>query len=117
MNARVILMDTTFTTKTDENGSYILENIPSRTYTIFVNKEGYLDSTTNVIVENEETTYLDIVLKKEKEEEVSFSIPIIVSILITIICIIVLVLLFITKKVSKKPSILSKEKIFLKPFP
>ena len=87
INALVELFNTTYSTTTDENGIYSFKNIPSGTYKISVKKEGYLESTETISVEDGKTINSDIILNEEsrtKKDENAKKIILIIPIVIIV---------------------------------
>ncbi|MFI2741424.1 beta-sandwich domain-containing protein [Zhouia sp. PK063] len=61
-NARLILEGTTFVKQTNMHGVFVFENIPEGSYTLKIDAIGYITKRMPIIVENDQTNNLGVVL-------------------------------------------------------
>jgi iron complex outermembrane receptor protein len=59
----VRLLNTGFSTKTDPDGSFVIHNVPSGRYTLYVSAQGYEDKYTTALVQQGASSF-ELVLKK-----------------------------------------------------
>jgi uncharacterized membrane protein len=97
--ATVRLEGTNFVTTTDENGEYIISDVPVGNYTMVVEKNGYKDQILEANVDPYQPTVVPSIALEKKDEESS---PLWIILAIVIIIIVVLLLIILMGKQKKK---------------
>jgi hypothetical protein len=97
--ATVRLEGTNFVTTTDENGEFLIQNVPVGNYTVTVEKNGYKDQSTEAIVDPYVPTVVPSIALERKADEFN---PLWIILAIVIIVIVVLLLILLLGKQKKK---------------
>jgi len=97
--AVVRLEGTNFVTTTDENGEYLIQNVPVGNYTVTFEKNGYKDQSTDAIVDPYIPTVVPSMTLERKADEFN---PLWIILAIVTIVIVVLLLIILIGKQKKK---------------